>query len=26
MVVRAIEEYKELRDGFKTPVRSMTVK
>ncbi|PSN59803.1 DUF336-domain-containing protein [Corynespora cassiicola Philippines] len=26
VVVKAIEEYKELRDGFRSPMRSMTVK
>lgn len=26
VVVKAIEEYKDLRDGFKSPTRSMTVK
>lgn len=26
VVVKAIEEYKELRDGFRSPMRSMTMK
>lgn len=26
VVVRAIEEYKDLREGFRSPMRSMTVK
>lgn len=26
VLVKALEEYKELRDGFKSPMRSMTVK
>ena len=26
VVVKAVEEYKELRDGYKTPMRSMTTK
>lgn len=26
IVVRAIEEYKDLREGFRSPMRSMTVK
>ena len=26
VIVKAIEEYKELRDGFKSPMRSMTMK
>ncbi|KAF2474453.1 uncharacterized protein BDR25DRAFT_122155 [Lindgomyces ingoldianus] len=26
VVVKAVEEYRELRDGFKSPMRSMTVK
>ena len=26
IIVKAIEEYKDLREGFKSPMRSMTVK
>jgi hypothetical protein len=26
VVVKAIEEYKDLREGFRSPMRSMTVK
>jgi len=26
VVVKAVEEYKELRDGFRSPMRSMTMK